>query len=159
MVFQIFLNSLIALLWQFLQADFTFSTFLIGYIIGIIMLFTMRRIFKGRFYLERAFSIVRLIVMFLGDVVTSSIAMSKVILAKDIDITPGIFKYRTVLESDWEVMLLTSLISLTPGTTCIEVDEDSHTFYIHCIDLSDPEEERSKIRNGFERHIVEVFRK
>lgn len=27
MVFQIFLNSLIALLWQFLQADFTFSTF------------------------------------------------------------------------------------------------------------------------------------
>lgn len=116
MVFQIFLNSLIALLWQFLQADFTFSTFLIGYIIGIIMLFTMRRFFKGRFYLERAFSIVRLIVMFLGDVVTSSIAMSKVILAKDIDITPGIFKYRTVLESDWEVMLLTSLISLTPGT-------------------------------------------
>ncbi len=54
--------------------------------------------------------------------------------------------------------LLASLIGLTPGSVVFDISEDRTTLYIHAFDCSDPDAERRKIAEGFERRILEALR-
>ena len=64
----------------------------------------------------------------------------------------------TVLEKDWEVTLLSSLITLTPGTIVVHVSDDQRTLYVHAIDVDDVEEAINSIKQSFEQAILEVSR-
>ena len=63
---QFILNLLIASLWLLLKDEITpkFTTFLMGFIVGIGIFYAMHRFFGTQFYLRRVFSIVRLIMLF-----------------------------------------------------------------------------------------------
>ncbi len=71
---------------------------------------------------------------------------------------PGIFAYPTVLKKDWEITVLSNLITLTPGTLVVDVSPDNKILYIHAIDIEDAEETIDSIRNSFEKAIMEVSR-
>src|SRR5699024_10505186 len=53
MAFQILLNFSIAVVWMLLNTSFKASTFIIGYLIGMIAIVIMRRYFKDKLYLYR----------------------------------------------------------------------------------------------------------
>ena len=74
------------------------------------------------------------------------------------NIHPTIFALPTDLEQDWEITLLSSLITLTPGTIVINVSDDQRTLYIHAIDVDDVDEAIDSIKNSFEKAIMEVSR-
>ena len=67
-------------------------------------------------------------------------------------------KVATDLEKDWEITLLSSLITLTPGTIVVHVSDDQNTLYIHGIDEEDTKEAIDSIKNTFEKAIKEVSR-
>nr|WP_279402047.1 Na+/H+ antiporter subunit E [Piscibacillus salipiscarius] len=53
MALQILLNILIAVLWMFLTESYNFLTFFTGYLIGMALLFFLRRFVPDAYYLER----------------------------------------------------------------------------------------------------------
>ena len=71
---------------------------------------------------------------------------------------PMIFAMPTEFEKDWEITLLSSLITLTPGTVVVHVSDDQRTLYIHAIDVDDVDEAIDSIKNTFEKAIMEVSR-
>ena len=71
---------------------------------------------------------------------------------------PMFFAMPTELEKDWEITLLSSLITLTPGTVVVHVSDDQRTLYIHAIDVDDVDEAIDSIKNTFEKAIMEVSR-
>src|SRR5690625_6384239 len=103
MAFQILLNALIAIVWMFLSTSFTPQTFVIGYLIGILILLIMRRYFKERFYLGWIWAAIKLILIFLRELVMSNITVLRIVLDPKMDIKPGVFAFPTELESDWEI--------------------------------------------------------
>lgn len=158
MALQILLNVFIAFTWMFLSNSFTTATFLIGYILGLVMLFMLRRFFTTRFYMGRVWAVIKLILLFIKELISSNISVLRVILKPKIDIKPAIFEYPTTLKSDWEITLLSMLITLTPGTVVINVSEDLTKLYVHTLDMEDVEAEVNSIRTTFERAIKEVSR-
>ncbi|MET0172908.1 MAG: Na+/H+ antiporter subunit E, partial [Agrobacterium vaccinii] len=52
-----------------------------------------------------------------------------------------------------------NLITLTPGTLSVDVSPDRATLYVHALDCSDVEATKRSIAEGFERKIMEAFRK
>ena len=70
-----------------------------------------------------------------------------------------IFALPTDLEQDWEITLLSSLITLTPGTIVLNVSDDQRILYIHAIDVNDVDEAIDSIKNSFEKAIKEVSRR
>ena len=88
----------------------------------------------------------------------SNISVLRVVLRPKMDIQPMIFALPTDLEHDWEITLLSSLITLTPGTIVLNVSDDQHTLYIHAIDVDDVDEAIDSIKNSFEKAIKEVSR-
>ncbi len=158
MAFQILLNFFIAIIWMFLSSSMTAKTFVIGYLIGMILIFMMGRFFKEKLYFRRVWALVKLTLIFFRELTLSNISVLQVVLRPKMDIQPAIFAMETELEEDWEITLLSSLITLTPGTIVVNVSGDQRTLYIHAIDVDDVEDAIFSIKNSFEKAIMEVSR-
>lgn len=157
MAFQLLLNFMIAFLWSFLHNDWTGPRFVVGFLLGIGVLFGMRR-FWSRLYLEKVWAIIRLFFLLLRELIVSSYAVVKAVLRPELNIRPAILEYTTELSSDWEVATLITLLCLTPGSVVLEVSKDNRTLYIHAMDVDDPAQFKANIRDTFERAIMEVSR-
>lgn len=158
MAFQILLNIFIAVVWMFLSGSITAKTFVIGYLIGFILLLVMRRFFSERLYVDRLWAAVKLIFIFIRELILSNIAVLRVVLRPKLNIQPRIFALPTDLKEDWEITLLSSLITLTPGTVVVHVSDDQNTLYVHAIDADDVSDAINSIKNTFEKAIKEVSR-
>lgn len=158
MAFQIMLNFFIAFLWMFLTMSFNASTFIVGFLLGAMMLWITKGFFPGRFYMNRVWAVIKLILLFFKELILANIQVLLLIIQPKMPIKPAIFALPTVLEKDWEITLLSNLITLTPGTLVIDVSEDSKTLYIHAIDYGDADDAINSIKNTFEKAIQEVSR-
>ncbi len=132
--------------------------FFVGYMTGLIIIFIFRRFFDSRFYIYRILAIVHLLLVFIREVLLSNIAVLKIVLAPKLDMKPGIFALPIGITKDWEIYILSCLITLTPGTLVMKVSNDQKTLYIHAMDIPDIEESINGIKNGFERLIRDVSR-
>lgn len=160
MLGQFVLNLFIAALWFLLKDDpqADFSTFVAGFLVGIVILYAMHRFFGTRFYLRRVAKIIKLILIFIQELILSSMSVLRWILSPELNITPGIFTYETKLEGDWQVTALALLLTLTPGSVVMEVSEDGNLFYIHAMDLEEAKDSIVRSIGKFERAILEVTR-
>lgn len=53
--------------------------------------------------------------------------------------------------------VLGCLLTLTPGTTALDIDMQEHTLLIHLLDATHPERTASKIRHRFEIPLRRLF--
>jgi multicomponent Na+:H+ antiporter subunit E len=158
LAFQILLNVVLAFLWMFIKVSYDPISFIKGYIFGLLVIFVLRRYFHSRFYLFRLWSFIKLIFIFIKELILSNIAIVKVVLKPKLDMRPAIFAMDTVLTKDWQITLLSSLITLTPGTLVIDVSDDNKTLFIHAMNIGEVEDEINSIKNSFEKAILEVSR-
>jgi len=158
MAFQILLNMVLAFLWMFIKGAYDPVSFIKGYLFGLLVIFVLRRFFNSRFYLFRVWSFIKLTFIFLKELVLSNIAITKIVMKPKLNLRPGIFALQTDLTKDWEITLLSSLITLTPGTLVIDVSDDNKTLFVHAMDMGEVEDEINSIKNSFERAILEVSR-
>lgn len=156
MAVQILLNVLLALVWMFLSHSYNPASFIVGYLLGIVILLGFRKFFNKKFYLTNIWAVIKLVCIFLKELVLSNISVLKVILQPQLNMKPGIFAFETVLQKPWEITVLSNLITLTPGTLVIEVSEDNRTLYIHAMNIDDVQAEIESIRHSFEKAILEV---
>jgi len=160
MAMQFILNLFIATLWLLLQDEITpqFTTFLMGFVVGIGILYVMHRFYGTQFYLRRVFSIIKLLWLFNWELLLSSYNVLKQITTPKLNITPGIFTYKTKLNGDWEITALALLLTLTPGSVVMEVSEEGDMFYIHAMDIEQSKDAVIRSIGKFEEAIMEVTR-
>lgn len=156
LAFQLLLNVLIAVIWLFISGSFTASTFIIGFLIGVILLILMNRLFKEQLYLVKVWAVIKLVLIFFRELILSNIAVLKVVFGPELDVTPMIFALPIDLEKNWEITLLSVMITLTPGTLVMHVSDDQKTLYIHALDENDLNQAINSIKNTFEKAIKEV---
>ncbi|WP_085993897.1 Na+/H+ antiporter subunit E [Oceanobacillus senegalensis] len=157
---QFIMNLAIAFLWTFFQDEdqFYVTTFVTGYLVGLGIIYLMHRFFGERFYLGRLFAFIKLIFIFISELMQSSVQVLAKIVSPKMNINPGIIRYETELRGEWEVPLLALLLILTPGSVVIEVTPEGDAFYIHAIDVKESRENLIKSLGKFERAIMEVTR-
>lgn len=155
---QIFVNLSIAFVWMFFFDSWNFSTFFLGYLLGLALIFALRRFMQEPFYFKKVYALIKLLLLFLKELILSSWVVLKEIIRPRIDIRPGIIAIPTKLRSDWEISTFAMLITLTPGTLTLEVSPEKDVLYVHSIDIKDTEKTIEQIKNTFELAIMEVSR-
>jgi multicomponent Na+:H+ antiporter subunit E len=155
---QILLNLIIAFVWMFLQNSWNAVTLLSGYLIGLALLYLLRGFLSKPFYLKKVLAIISLFLLFLKELILSTVTVTKQIVRPKLNIQPGIFAYKTELKTDWEITTLACLITLTPGTLSLDVSMGGDIIYIHAMDIPDAKEAVEQIKNTFEKAIMEVTR-
>ncbi|UOR12238.1 Na+/H+ antiporter subunit E [Halobacillus amylolyticus] len=158
MPFQIVINIILAAMWMFLSETYNFKTFFVGYLLGIGLLFLLQRFIPDAFYIKRVAKLIKLIMLFIRELVLSNIDILKNVYRPKLDVSPGIFALPTELKSNWEITLLANLISLTPGTLSLVISEDYSVIYVHAMHIEDVEESITEIKETFEKAIMEVTR-
>ena len=93
---------------------------------------------------------------FVLGLIKPNIDVLKIILRPKINNHPGFFVYNTDLKTDWQIVLLSNLITLTPGTVVLGISDDRTKIYIHAIDFSTKEEEVASIKSSLEKVVREV---
>jgi len=118
-----------------LQDDWSALSFLSGYLVGLVVLFVMRKFFSSQYYLFTVQAVINLFLLFIYQLFASSIVVIQRIIKPKLDIKPGIVAFETDLERDIEVTLLAALITLTPGSVVVEISPDNKVLYIHAMDI------------------------
>jgi multicomponent Na+:H+ antiporter subunit E len=143
---------------MFFQRGWDMLSFAKGYLIGIIILFLLRRFFPTRFYLSRLVAIISLLLLFLVELVKANYGVLKEVIRPTLKIQPGIFALPVEVKKDWEIMLLANLITLTPGTLVVDISDDNDVLYVHSMHIDDVDDLINDIKNSFEKAIMEVSR-
>ena len=116
MAVQLVLNFIIAVFWLFVTNSYTTNNFVLGFIFGLVLVYLLHRVLPGRFYVITLYRIIKLVIIFLIELIKANFDVLKIIIKPSIKNEPGFFVYHTDLKKDWQIVLLSNLITLTPGT-------------------------------------------
>ncbi len=125
-----------------------------------------------RHYINRRFSAsltygrwiwdcVYFVVYVLWEILVSNISLARLILRPNPVIEPGILAVPLRATTTLEVLVLASVISLTPGTLTLDLGKNAtgeSVLYVHNLTVGDPVVFRAKIKNSFERLLLRVTR-
>lgn len=152
------LNILLAVTWQALVASFDVPNLILGFALGYAALWMAQPLFGQKSpYFVALFRIVRLILYFLYEFVISSIRVAWDVVTPRHHSSPAILQMPLDVKSDFEILLVTNLISLTPGTLSLDVTPDRKTLFVHAMFAEDPDALVAELKNGMERMVREVF--
>ncbi|TCZ81309.1 Na+/H+ antiporter subunit E [Paenibacillus albiflavus] len=158
MTTQILLNLLIAFVWMLLNESWNIVIFGMGYAIGFFIILSMRRFFPEPFYGRKIIFIFKLFSLFIIELLKSCVVVIRQVTRPKLNIQPGIFRSETVLKSDFEITLLSTLLTLTPGSVVMEIDPEAGVMFIHAMDVTEFRNSITKTKRKFEKAIIEVMR-
>lgn len=83
-------------------------------------------------------------------------AVSRQILSGDRGKNGKFIEYQPKLQKSWHVVLLFNLITMTPGSLSVDIDDQNHTILVHLLNSRDEKEFLSVI-NKMERLLKKAL--
>ena len=114
---------------------------------------------KSEHIFKRIISSIHYLFKFLWEMTKANLHVAYIVIHPNLPIKPGIVKIKTNLTKDSAITVLTSSITLTPGTLTVDVSPDKKEIYVHWIDVlsTDINENTKTIGGKFETLLTEVF--
>lgn len=106
---------------------------------------------------QRTWVAVVLLLRFLWQVVVSGVATAWIIIRPGIRPRPALVRMPITGLSETGAALLASMITLTPGTTAIDIDMQRGELLLHLLDGADPDGAVAGIRRSFEPPLLILF--
>lgn len=107
--------------------------------------------------MTRPVAAITLAVRFFLAVIRSGVQTTLTILRPDPDMKPGFIDYEFEPMTETGATLLGSLITLTPGTTTVDIDMGARRLLVHLLDTQGADSARAEIRSQFEQPIRVLF--
>ena len=150
-------NLIFAVAWASLFGEFGWLTIGSGLVLGYVVLWLLQPLTGGPSgYFKKVWYWLKLIVMFLYELVVSSIDVLWDILTPKHRANPAIIEMPLDVKTDAGILLVTNLISLTPGTLSIDVSEDRKTLSLHAMFADDPDAVCRQLKEGMEKWVIDA---
>lgn len=152
------MNLLLSFIWVALTGSMYYSNFLFGFLLGFFILWIMNRNEDDQRYFFRVPKIISFLFYFLYEMIAANLQVAYDVITPKYFFKPGIVKYPMKARTDLEINLLSTIISMTPGTLILDVSEDKTTLYIHVMYLKDKDQFIAQMENGIEKKLLELLR-
>ena len=152
------INVMLMLVWVALSGNFTYPNLIFGFVLGFIALWVSDKEHVGKSYFKFLPNLVSFVLFFLYELIIANIQVAYEVMTPHHKMKPGIVGVTLDAKTDLEITILSNFIALTPGTLSLHISEDRDVLYIHAMYLHDKEQFVSRIKNGFERKILELLR-
>lgn len=152
-------NILLAIAWVAATGGFTAVNFVVGLVLGYLVLFMASPIERRNPYFIKVWRVVSFCLFAIKELVKANIQMARWTVGRLDGLRPAILA--VPLEpnmTDTEITILANLITLTPGTLTLDVSHDRSVLFVHFMHVEDPQAEKDAIREGFERRLLEITR-
>jgi len=153
-------NLLLALAWAAVQAEFTLGNLVAGFVVGYLILALLVRggVLGESRYVGKVGLALSLAAFFLRELVFANLRLARDVVSVRQNVRPGIIAVPLDAASDGEILLLTALINLTPGSVALDVSADRRVLYVHSMYVETAESARAEIKNGYERRVLLLMR-
>ncbi len=106
--------------------------------------------------MRRPAALVRLSLRFMAHCILSGIATARIILRRR-PARAGLVRLRTAPMSETGAAVLAALVTLTPGSTVIDIDPERREMLLHLLDLDGADGTVAGIRRDFEPDVALLF--
>jgi multicomponent Na+:H+ antiporter subunit E len=147
--------------WLLLTGSFERFNILIGLLLALLVTFKFGETFT---YNPKRFTnpmrylwLIYFLPIFFWEMIKANIDVAYRVLHPKMPINPGLVKIKTHLTSEMAKAFLANAITLTPGTTTVDIRGDE--IYVHWIDVktTDMEEATNLISKKYEAIIARIF--
>jgi multicomponent Na+:H+ antiporter subunit E len=152
------LNVVLALAWSLTTGAFSLLNLTVGFVLAFLALWLPWRMWGDDTYFRRPWRIVRLMVIFVWELVVSASTVAMLVLTPGLKFRSAIVAVPLGVKHDLGVTLFANLISLTPGTLSLDVSDDRSTLYVHAMDTEDAEAEKRNMKETFEDPIRKALK-
>ncbi|TNF59610.1 MAG: sodium:proton antiporter [Rhodobacteraceae bacterium] len=150
-------NLVMAAAWALLFGGFTWLTVLSGLVVGYVTLWLLQPLTGTRSsYFLRVWYWLKLIVLFHYELIVSSFQVFWDVVTPRHRARPAIIDVPLDVKTDTGILLVTNLISLTPGTLSIDVSPDRKTLKVHAMFADDPEAVTRALKSGMEKWVIDA---
>ncbi|WP_412463293.1 Na+/H+ antiporter subunit E [Halobacteriovorax sp. RT-2-6] len=98
------------------------------------------------------------IILYLWDLTLGAFRVAQDVVTPQNLSTPGIIKFPLEVQSDFEIALLSNLITFSPGTMVIDLDADKKHLFIHMMFLENEEEAIKEFKEVIESRVLRILR-
>lgn len=139
-------NLVLAALWLLLSPEPSLPGFFIGFATGFTVITLFRSALGADDYVRRSIALVRFLVIFTREFVFANLNVARVVLFTPREaLHPNFLTYDVSGLSRAEIVVLSYCITLTPGTTTVQIADDFQTVVLHALDAENPELIRQSI--------------
>lgn len=151
---------LVYLIEWIIDLQFTQPLVFLPVYIGSYLLIWLASWFFNRRYFHRLPILISFIGYIIRELLESNFRVAYDVLTKEPLMNPGVLALPLDVTSDREIVTLAILITFTPGTLSMAISDDRRTLYVHVMYIpnNDIEEVKRKLKNGFERRLIELTR-
>ena len=150
------LNIILAIAWVAFTGSVSLVGLITGFVIGYGALWLIQPLIGTSTYFRRVTAWVKLVIMFHYELIVSSFAVAMDVLTPKHRARPAIIEVPLDVQTDTGILLVTNLISLTPGTLSLDVSEDRKTLLVHAMFADDPDALRKSLKDGMERWVIDA---
>ena len=158
MVKNFLMNLLLSFIWVALTGSLYYFNFLFGFLLGFFILWIMNRQEEDRRYFNKVPKTIGFLFYFLYEMIAANVQVAYDVITPKYFFKPGIIRYPLEATTDIEINLLSTMISMTPGTLILDISEDKRSLFIHVMYLKDREQFIAQIKKGFEHKLLEILR-
>jgi multicomponent Na+:H+ antiporter subunit E len=151
-----------AVLWLLLSGSFAPVDLLWGMVVctGVSALTYRFTAFGAPLWMRRPhgwWAFARLLIEFVRQIVVQNVTLSWRVFSPHMPIKPGIVAVPYRIRGDVPLTILSSLMTLTPDTVVIDVDQQKQMMYIHWIDVqtTDPEQIHTLLVHDLEHKVID----
>ena len=152
------LTALLVIIWMLALNAFSFGGFVVALVLGIAVPLFTAPFWPDRPKMRFGLPLAKYIVLVTWDIVIANFQIAWIILfRKSRDLRPAWLVIPLDLTSTEAITRLAGTISLTPGTVSSDISTDGEYLLVHALDTADPEGESARIKQRYERRLMEIF--
>ena len=150
-------SILLALVWAALEGEISLGNLVVGYVVGYAILALLARggVMPSTLA-SRTMHALELAAFFARELVVANFRVAADVV-RGTRIEPAVVAIPLDITTDGEILLLSMLINITPGSVTIDLSDDRRSLYVHVMHVTSPDATRREIKDGFERRVKRLF--
>lgn len=151
------LSTAIFLVWLILANAPSPGTLFLGALLACVIPFATRSFWPDPPRIARPRVAVKLAARVAVDIVLANWAVARRVVGPIDALKPAFIEVPLDLRDPMVATILGSIVTLTPGTVSIDVDQKRWVLFFHALDAPDPEELVRQIKRQYEAPLKEIF--
>ena len=151
-------NLLLTLAWMALIGEFTFDSFVEGFIVTFFVVGLTNYYIRDerRGYFAQFWITSKVIMNFVKEVILASFRVAYIVVSPKLNIRPAVVAIPLDIQDEEQITIFANMITLTPGTLSLDLSDDKKTLYVHTIDMDNIDDFRAELKEGFEAQVMEI---
>ncbi len=158
-IFPMPLHSVMLLIvWLMLNNSFSLGHIILGSVVGIVIPIVCAPLRIPQPVIKRPLKLIPYTLMVIKDVLVANLEVALLVIGPMNRIKPGFVAVPLDLDEHLPITVLTSTVTMTPGTVSAELSEDKSYLYVHVLNMPDDENEIIDLIKGrYEARVKEIF--